>query len=165
MAWLKTYRDKRRVKRDAKLAHNKGLAEGFEMASHQHIGGLSKLKERVDVMTSDFVSQERKLNANYRARLETIEQEHKQKCEVCKKGIEAERAKLIDLQQQLHARISGFQQIERRLFTFLSLVEGSFEAIVRNSSRLTDSLSQLSVITKEADSFLEETKNLLEMQP
>lgn len=165
MIWLSKFRQNRKIKRDAAIAKNKGRAEGYEMGVAQHIDNLSKLKGRVDIMTGDFVALERKLRDAYSKRLETIEQDHQTKCGVCKKGIEAEKDKLIQLQQELSQRISDFQQLERKMFTFLSLVENSFENIVRHSSRMTDALSQLQFISSDVNKFLDDNKDLLELQP
>lgn len=165
MSWLTKLRQSKKIQRDAAIAKNKGRAEGYEMGVSQHIDNLSKLQGRVDTMTGDFVSLEKKLRETYIKRLESIEQDHKTKCEVCKKGVEAEKDKLIQLQQDLSQRISAFQQLERKMFTFISLVEDSFETILRHSGRMTDALNQLHFISSDVNKFLEESKDLLELQP
>lgn len=176
MGWFEKRRAKKRIARDAQMAKNKGRAEGYEMGVAHHLDGMNALKTRLDTMTREFVQLEKKtnatyqrrideLNADYERKLDEIRDEQAARCNVCKRGVEAEKDKVIHLQQELTTRIQSFQEIERKMFTFLSLVEGSFEGIIRSAGRLTDSLTQLQLISQEANNFLENSKDLIELIP
>lgn len=169
MNYLKKALDKRNavvsIKKNAKIAKDQGISEGYLSCSAENIETIKNLNGKVEELTKEFAGSEKKIRDLYHRQQNDLEKAQINKCKVCHQGMEAERKRLIYLQEEFVSAIHEFQIYEKRLNTFVSKFEITFNTMLQGIGKLTASETELSLIGRDFKKFAKNKQSLIEGTP
>jgi hypothetical protein len=154
---------RRKKKHDAELARSRGISEGYLNCSSENVNAIRKLNERVEELTKALAETETRIRSAYKKQLEEADKKQKDKCVICQQGVDGERRKLIELQEEFRCAIVGFMEYEKKLNRFVAKFETTFNTMLQQMGRLSDSESELSIISRDFNSFVKKNTELIEM--
>jgi len=160
--FIKKIKRNKQLKKDAKIALATGRAEGYQEATSSQVKGLKDLQQRLEKISLEVTKSETSLRENFNARIRDIEKDHEAKCSICATSMAAEKSKLIEMQKELSEAIFEFDNYVRVLQSFTGNLEITFESILKGSSKITNSISELAQIHKEIKTFTKEKQHLLD---
>jgi len=153
------------LKRNASIAKSQGISEGYLSCSAQNVDTIKNLNCKVEELTKDFAGSEKKIRDLYHKQQSDYERAHKNKCKICHQGMEAERKRLVYLQEEFVSAIHEFQIYEKRLNTFVSKFEITFNNLLQGIGKLTASETELSLIGRDFKKFVKQKQSLIEISP
>ncbi len=169
MNYMKKIVDKKNaavsLKKNVSIAKSQGISEGYLSCSAENIETLKNLNFKVEELTKDFAGSERKIREIYHKQQSDYEKAQKNKCKICHQGMEAERKRLIYLQEEFVSAIREFQHYEKRLNTFVSKFEITFNNLLQGIGKLTASETELSLIGRDFKKFVKHKQSLIETNP
>jgi len=152
----------RKMKKDHKNAIAKAFSDGYMKGINDNIEKMNKLEKRAQEIMEISSENEKLLHKNYQESLDSIDTEWRQKCVICKQGLEAERKRLLGIRKEFLDAVQEFLYIHNKLVKYIAVVDTSHDMLLKNLSRLDTSQKYLDDIKHDADSFIIKRKDLLE---
>ncbi len=154
---------KKKAKRDASLARSQGVSEGYLSCSAETVNSIQKLNTRVEDLTQQLADTEVRIRMTYKQQQEEAEKRQRDACKICLEGVNAERKKLITLQDEFRDALGQFRDYEKRLSKFVTKFETTFSNMLQGMGRLNDSEEELGLIAKDFRSFVKKNEKLIEL--
>jgi len=154
---------KKKAKGDAVLARSQGISEGYLSCSAETVDSIKKLNGRVEELTQQLSETESRIRLTYKQQQEEAEKRQRDACKICLEGVNAERKKLLILQDEFREGLNQFREYEKRLSKFVTKFETTFSNMLQGMGRLNDSEEELGLIAKDFRSFVRKNERLIEL--
>jgi len=139
-------------------------SKGQEDASTRFITQQKKMTAKIEELTEQNISIERRLRTAADQRIERMEQLHEAKCGSCRTNLEAERQRLLRRQNQLARKISEFEEVWMNMYQHANTIIDEHDILLRSSGRLVASRNVLVGFKQKVDQIMQESAPLLSIE-
>jgi len=139
-------------------------SKGQEDASARFITQQKKMTAKIEELTEQNISIERRLRTAADQRIERMEQLHETKCSSCRTNLEAERQRLLRRQNQLAKKIAEFEEVWINMYQHANTIIDEHDILLRSSGRLVASRNVLLGFKRKVDQIMQESAPLLSIE-
>lgn len=139
-------------------------SKGQEDASTRFIAQQKNMTKKIEELTEQNISVEKRLRVSADERVERMEKLHNAKCTSCRKNLEDERQRLLKRQNALAKKIAEFEEVWMSMYQHANTIIDEHDILLRSSGRLVASRNILVGFKKQVDAIMEESAPLLSME-
>ena len=126
-------------------------ARGQEDAATRFLTHQKALVKKIEELTEQNSSMERRIRSMADQRIERMERLHEEKCNACRKNLEDERQRLIRRQNLLSKKMAEFEEVWMSMYQHANTIIDEHDILLRSSGRLVASRNILLGFKKQVD--------------